>query len=169
MAFCVACASAPTRISSAIPPVSGEPHDLSGIRVVDITLGTGTPYAPHKCIYTHYTGWLTDGTMFESSRDTIPGEEPKDPVVFEQGAKRVMTGWDVGFEGMRVGGKRRLFIPYHLGYGGKGNPPAIPARADLIFDVELMAIADLLPRDAWSSSAASGTPCPAWSTVRNSR
>lgn len=168
MAFCVACASAPARIPGAIPAVSGEPRNLSGIRVVDITQGTGTPYAPHKCIYMHYTGWLSDGTRLESSRDTLPNGMPNDPVAFAQGSKRVMAGWEVGFEGMRVGGKRRLFIPYQLGYGARGNPPVIPARADLIFDVELMAVADTLPQATSPRSSASSTLCPTWASVSSS-
>ena len=92
--LCSACVSAPpARSSGVIPPVSGEPRALSGIRVIDISLGTGTPYAPRKCIYTHYTGWLgDDGVKFDSSRDTLPNGTAMEPVSFAQGAKRVMDG-----------------------------------------------------------------------------
>jgi peptidylprolyl isomerase len=164
-----ACASAPApaRTPGVIPPVNGEPRTLSGIRVIDITTGTGTPYAPRKCIFTHYTGWLSDSTKFDSSRDALPSGAPVEPVVFVQGSKRVMDGWEVGFEGMRVGGKRRLFIPWQLGYGAKGNPPVIPPRANLVFDVELMAVADTLPR-AGATRSSAGTLCPTWSMVSTS-
>ncbi|MEP7000475.1 MAG: FKBP-type peptidyl-prolyl cis-trans isomerase [bacterium] len=148
--------------------MSGEPRVMSGIRVIDIALGTGTPYAPRKCIYTHYTGWLEDGTKFDSSRDTLPNGMAVEPVSFAQGAKRVMDAWEVGFSGMRVGGKRRLLVPYQLGYGAKGNPPAIPSRAALVFDIELMAVADTLRRP--SSLRSSGGPlCPPWAGVSTSR
>ena len=70
--------------------------------------------------------------------------KPRDPISFPQGARRVIAGWDLGFEGMKVGGQRRLFIPYQLAYGEAGRPPVIPPKAELIFDVELMAVADTL-------------------------
>ncbi|MBV8674748.1 MAG: FKBP-type peptidyl-prolyl cis-trans isomerase, partial [Acidobacteriaceae bacterium] len=102
-------------------------------RYQEIKVGDGDLAQPGWIYSVHYTGWLaSDGTKFDSSLDR--GE----PIEFPQGFKRVITGWDQGFEGMRVGGKRRLFIPYQLAYGEKGRPPAIPAKADLIFDVELV-------------------------------
>ena len=87
-----------------------------------------------KVFSVHNTGWLLDGTKFDSSRD-------KKPLSFEQGKRKVIPGWDAGFEGMRVGGKRRLFIPYQLAYGEKGRGK-IPPKAELIFDVELMDVQD---------------------------
>ncbi len=133
---------------------------MGGIRVLDLTIGAGRGYAPRHCVYTHYTGWLADGTRFDSSRDPMPDGRAGEPVVFVQGAKRVMDGWETGFEAMRVGGTRRLFVPWRLAYGAKGNPPVIPPRADLVFDVELMAIADTLPHTSTSS-----TTCPAWASI----
>ena len=130
-----ACASPPVRVREAIPTVSGEVRSRSGIQYVDIASGSGAPMANGKCVYTHYTGWLTDGTRFDTSRDA-------EPVAFIQGTGKVMRGWEVGFDGMRVGARRRLLIPYQLAYGEAGNPPVIPTRASLIFDVELMAVAD---------------------------
>jgi len=130
-----ACASAPVRTHEAIPAVSGEVRSRNGIQYVDISPGSGTPMANGKCVYTHYTGWLTDSTRFDTSRDA-------EPVAFIQGNGQVMRGWEVGFDGMRVGARRRLMIPYQLAYGAAGNPPVIPARANLIFDVELMAVTD---------------------------
>jgi FKBP-type peptidyl-prolyl cis-trans isomerase len=82
----------------------------------------------------HYTGWLTDGTKFDSSRDR--GQ----PFEFPLGNGRVISGWDIGVATMQVGGKRRLVIPAEMGYGSRGAPPVIPANATLIFDVELLAI-----------------------------
>lgn len=107
------------------------------MRFQEIKVGTGDLAEPGQAYTVHYTGWLaSDGTKFDSSVDR--GK----PIEFQQGAKRVITGWDQGFEGMHVGGKRRLFIPYQLAYGEKGRPPVIPAKANLIFDVELIAQRD---------------------------
>ena len=154
-----ACASAPSPAASpqVIPPIAGTPRALGNIRVIDIIEGSGAVYAPRKCIYTHYTGWLADGTKFDASRRAGATTEP---VAFAQGRKQVIDAWDTGFDGMRVGGARRLFVPWRLGYGARGNPPVIPPRSDLVFDVELMALADTLPHR--------GGPviCPEWRNVR---
>ncbi|MEW6280707.1 MAG: FKBP-type peptidyl-prolyl cis-trans isomerase, partial [Candidatus Eremiobacterota bacterium] len=80
----------------------------------------------------HYTGWLTDGTKFDSSLDR--GE----PIQFPLGTGMVIPGWDQGLEGMKVGEVRRLYIPYTLAYGEQGSPPVIPPKADLVFEVELV-------------------------------
>ena len=89
---------------------------------------------------------------------------PRPPYAFALGLRRVIAGWDTGFEGMSVGGRRRLLIPYQLAYGEPGRPPVIPPRAELIFDVELMAVADTMPRpDATPGPAAR---CPAWTDLR---
>ncbi len=80
----------------------------------------------------------------------------------------MIAGWDLGFEGMRVGGKRRLFIPYQLGYGEAGRPPVIPPKAELIFDVELMAVADTLPHETMQLPRGTPAPppqCARWSDV----
>jgi peptidylprolyl isomerase len=155
------------RLPTNIPPLSGEPHVAFVEREIDITRGIGALAEPRKCFYVHYTGWLTNGKQFDSSHDTTAQGVPRTPLAFPQGARRVITGWDAGFEGMRVGGKRRLFIPYQLAYGEAGRPPLIPPKAELIFDVELMAVADTLPR---SEAAPRGQPapppqCPSWQHV----
>jgi len=116
-----------------IPAVTAPVKTQYVMRYQDITTGTSDLAQPGWIYSVHYTGWLaSDGTKFDSSLDR--GQ----PIEFPQGFKRVITGWDQGFEGMHVGGKRRLFIPYQLSYGEKGRPPVIPPKADLIFDVELV-------------------------------
>ncbi|MBS1798506.1 MAG: FKBP-type peptidyl-prolyl cis-trans isomerase [Acidobacteria bacterium] len=133
-----------------VPKVAGTPQNLYALRYIDTEVGAG-PLAESRKFYTvHYTGWLTDGTKFDSSHDHPGGE----PIVFPYGARRVIPGWDTGFEGMHVGGKRRLFIPYQLAYGESGRPPVIPAKADLIFDIELVAQSDTPPQSKPAPAAA---------------
>jgi peptidylprolyl isomerase len=137
--------------------------------VLDLVPGAGAPAAPRQCYFVHYTGWLTNGRKFDSSRDTMPNGRPREPIAFAQGARMVITGWDAGFEGMRVGARRRLFIPYQLAYGELGRPPVIPPKSELIFDVELMAVADTLARtdSAPPRSRADFSPrCPTWAQTR---
>ncbi len=123
-----------------VPKVEGTPKPLYSLRYIDTVIGTGPLSAPRKYYTVHYTGWLTDGTKFDSSVDRGT------PITFPYGARQVIPGWDTGFEGMHVGGKRRLFIPYQLAYGESGRPPVIPAKADLIFDIELVDISDTPPQ-----------------------
>jgi peptidylprolyl isomerase len=105
---------------------------------VDTKVGTGPLAQPHKWFTVHYTGYLLDGTKFDSSVDR--GQ----PISFPYGAHRVIEGWDTGFEGMHIGGKRRLYVPYQLGYGENGHQQ-IPAKAELVFDVELISQSDAQP------------------------
>ncbi|ADV82966.1 FKBP-type peptidyl-prolyl cis-trans isomerase [Terriglobus saanensis] len=121
-----------------MPAVTGVPQTAYALKYVEITIGTGELALPHKYYTVHYTGWTTDGKKFDSSHDHPGGE----PFVFAAGAKRVITGWDTGFEGMHVGGKRRLLVPYQLAYGEFGHPPVIPAKAQLIFDIEFLGQSD---------------------------
>lgn len=104
----------------------------SGLRYIDEKVGEGTVQAGQR-VSVHYTGWLTDGAKFDSSRDR--GQ----PFVFPLGAGAVIRGWDEGVATMKIGGKRRLIIPPNLGYGAQGARGAIPPNATLIFDVELLA------------------------------
>ena len=134
-----ACARRPAALPAPIPPVAGPVVTQYVMRYVDVAAGTGAPAAPGKVYVVHYTGWLTDGTKFDSSRDRDT------PIRFEQGKRRVIPGWDAGFEGMRVGGRRRLLIPYQLAYGELGRPPRIPPRAALVFDVELLGVEEPPP------------------------
>jgi peptidylprolyl isomerase len=117
-----------------------EPISFS-LAYVDTKAGTGAPATAHKFLTVNYTGYLTDGTKFDSSFN-----RPNEPFVIQLGEHGVIPGWDTGFDGMRVGGKRRLFIPYQLAYGGNGKPPTIPAKAELIFDIELVSQSDTDPR-----------------------
>ncbi len=151
-----------------IPRVEGDPSVMLALRKIDIAPGTGALAEPRKCLYAHYTGWLTDGKKFDSSRDTAQNGQPRTPISFPQGARRVIAGWDLGFEGMRVGAKRRLFIPFQLAYGEAGRPPVIPPKAELIFDVELMAVADTLPRAEPTPRGQTAPPpqCAAWEAIK---
>jgi FKBP-type peptidyl-prolyl cis-trans isomerase FkpA len=106
----------------------------NGMEFIDIQVGTGDEAQPGKMVTVHYTGWLTDGKKFDSSRDR------RDPFQFALGRGQVIKGWDEGVKGMRVGGQRRLIIPPSLGYGQRGAPGAIPPNATLIFDVELLKV-----------------------------
>lgn len=125
--------------ASNIPRVVGLPKTLYALKFVDISIGTGPLAATHKWYTVHYTGWFPDGTKFDSSVDRGT------PITFPYGAHQVIYGWDTGFEGMHIGGKRRLFVPYQLAYGELGNPPRMPAKANLIFDVELIGQSDTPP------------------------
>jgi peptidylprolyl isomerase len=154
-------------LPASIPPASGEPRTAFALRQIDIAPGTGALAEPRKCFYAHYTGWLLDGKKFDSSRDTAASGKPRTPISFPQGAHRVIAGWDVGFEGMRVGARRRLFIPYQLAYGEAGRPPVIPPKSELVFDVELMAVADTLSRAEPTPRGQTPSPprCPTWAAV----
>ena len=113
--------------------VSGKPDSTaSGLQYWDIKKGAGKLAATGKTVSVHYTGWLTDGKEFDSSRDV--GE----PIQFQLGTGQVIKGWDEGIAGMKVGGKRQLRIPPALGYGQRGFGSSIPPNSTLIFDVELM-------------------------------
>lgn len=121
------------------PKVVGVPHTMYSLKYIDTKIGTGPLAEPRKYYTVNYTGYFPDGTKFDSSVDR------KEPFTFPYGAHRVIIGWDTGFEGMHVGGKRRLFVPYQLAYGPLGNPPRMPAKANLIFDVELISFSDTPP------------------------
>lgn len=128
--------------TSTMPKIVGIPKTLYALKYVDIRIGKGEIPGPMKFYTVTYTGWFPDGKKFDSSFDH------EGSFTFPYGGHRVITGWDTGFEGMRVGGKRRLFVPYQLAYGITGRPPQMPAKANLIFDVELLSFSDKPPAPA---------------------
>lgn len=112
--------------------MEGAETTSSGLKYIDEVVGGGASPAPGKRVRVHYTGTLTDGTKFDSSVDRGT------PFDFTIGVGQVISGWDEGVMSMKVGGKRRLFIPSALGYGSRGAGGVIPPNADLVFDVELL-------------------------------
>ncbi len=106
----------------------------SGLKYDDTVIGDGATAVKGQTVSVHYTGWLTDGEKFDSSKDR------NDPFQFPLGAGRVIRGWDEGVQGMKIGGTRRLTIPPQLGYGAAGAGGVIPPNATLVFEVELLAI-----------------------------
>jgi len=123
--------------SASAPATSGATEGqertlAGGLKVTDIKVGSGPMAESGSQVAVHYTGWLTDGTKFDSSLDR--GQ----PISFAIGSGQVIRGWDEGLKGMRVGGKRKLTIPSSMAYGAEGRPPVIPPDATLVFEVELM-------------------------------
>ena len=106
----------------------------SGLMIEEIVEGTGEIAAAGQTVSVHYTGWLTDGSKFDSSKDR------NDPFDFPLGGRQVIAGWDEGVQGMKVGGTRKLTIPPNLGYGARGAGGVIPPNATLVFEVELLEI-----------------------------
>jgi peptidylprolyl isomerase len=164
----VAHMAAAETLPSGIPPVKGAEKTLFTLRYQEIKIGAGAEAEPYKLYTVQYTGWLAaDGHKFDSSydhprppvldkdgkpvmgADGKPEQGPAEPIRFPQGFGRVIAGFDQGFTGMRIGGERRLFIPWELAYGAMGRPgpdadhPGIPPKADLIFDIELVGVTDM--------------------------
>ncbi len=120
--------------SSPATPVGQSAETASQLKYETLEEGDGPEAEPGQTVQVHYTGTLTDGTKFDSSRDR--GK----PFSFPLGRGQVIRGWDEGVAGMKVGERRKLTIPPELGYGANGSPPDIPPDATLIFDVELIEI-----------------------------
>ena len=117
------------------PTQEAKVHTLpSGLVYEDLVVGEGQVAEAGQTATVHYTGWLTDGTKFDSSLDR------GDPFQFALGAGQVIRGWDEGVQGMRIGGKRKLTIPSDLGYGSRGAGGVIPPNATLVFEVELLGL-----------------------------
>lgn len=106
----------------------------SGLKYEDLEEGEGAEARSGQRVTVHYTGWLTDGSKFDSSLDR------NQPFAFQLGKGQVIRGWDEGVEGMKVGGRRRLVIPPQLGYGARGAGGVIPPNATLVFEVELLEV-----------------------------
>ena len=114
--------------------LSGFNTTPSGLKIKEVEGGFGSVAKAGNQVSVHYTGWLEDGTKFDSSKDR------NQPFRFPLGAGHVIRGWDEGVAGMKVGGKRRLTIPSELGYGARGAGGVIPPNATLMFEVELLGV-----------------------------
>jgi FKBP-type peptidyl-prolyl cis-trans isomerase FkpA len=106
----------------------------SGLQIEEIKVGDGAIATTGQFVSVHYTGWLTNGSKFDSSKDR------DEPFEFPLGQRNVIAGWDEGVQGMQVGGVRKLTIPPQLGYGARGAGGVIPPNATLVFEVELLDI-----------------------------
>ncbi len=133
----VSASPTPGSVDTGPPPVAGEPaFSESGLGIIDIEAGSGETPEAGQTLAVHYTGWLSDGTKFDSSLD---GGTPFELAL---GEGQVIPGWDEGLATMKVGGKRRLIIPPELAYGEQGRP-GIPPNAELTFDIELLEIKEV--------------------------
>jgi len=129
------------KMPASVPQVSGSVVENVTMHYIEVSAGSGAVAAPAKQYTVHYTGWLYDpkasdkhGQKFDSSKDH--GE----PFSFKLGARQVISGWDQGVAGMKVGGTRTLVIPSDLAYGSRGAGGTIPPNATLVFDVELLGV-----------------------------
>jgi len=127
---------------TALQDTLGLSSESFSLLYVDTKMGTGELAQPKKWYSIRYTGYMEDGSVFDSNAD----KPDQPPFSFPYGGHQVISGWDTGFAGMRVGGKRRLFIPYQLAYGANGRPPKIPPKAMLIFDLEFVGQSDTQPQ-----------------------
>lgn len=107
---------------------------MSGLEIEDQIVGDGEEAVAGQTVEVHYTGWLTDGTKFDSSHDR------EQTFSFKLGGGQVIAGWDQGVAGMKIGGARKLTIPPELGYGERGAGGVIPPGATLVFKVELIGL-----------------------------
>ena len=106
----------------------------SGLVYEEVVVGEGAEACAGQMVTVHYTGWLIDGSKFDSSKDR------NDPFQFALGRGQVIGGWDEGVQGMKIGGTRKLTIPPALGYGARGAGGVIPPNATLVFEVELLGL-----------------------------
>ena len=112
---------------------NGDEQSVTELTIEEMKVGDGDEAVAGSTVGVHYTGWLTDGTKFDSSLDRGV------PFFFQIGGGQVIAGWEQGVAGMRIGGKRKLTIPPALGYGRRGTGP-IPGNATLVFEIDLLKI-----------------------------
>ncbi len=140
----------------ALPLTLGSAAHAEDLKITDLVKGTGEEANVGETVVVHYTGWLMDGTKFDSSLDR------NQPFSFTLGERRVIPGWEQGVEGMKVGGKRELIIPPELGYGRRGAGGVIPPNATLKFEVELLEVKGKkfseLDNEALKAKIAAGVP-----------
>jgi FKBP-type peptidyl-prolyl cis-trans isomerase FkpA len=137
LAACVALAAC----SRPAPPPAAPADQVASLQVTDLVEGTGAPAASGMRVTVHYTGWLYDSAAPEQKGIEFDSSRSKNrPFTFNLGAGQVITGWDQGVTGMKVGGQRRLVIPADLAYGSSGAGGVIPPAASLVFEVELLAV-----------------------------
>jgi FKBP-type peptidyl-prolyl cis-trans isomerase FkpA len=116
------------------------PSGPTALQVTDTTIGTGTVAAAGNLVTVHYSGWLYDAAAANFRGALFDSSVGKSPFQFKLGAGQVISGWDQGVAGMRVGGTRTLIIPSSMGYGATGVPGVIPPNATLVFNVEVLAV-----------------------------
>jgi peptidylprolyl isomerase len=126
--------NAPTALPTSLPEFDNATTTDSGLKYIDEVVGTGETPKTNQDVTVHYTGTLTNGVKFDSSRDR--GE----PYTFKLGVVPMIKGWDEAIRSMKVGGRRKLLVPPALGYGARGNGPSIPPNATLVFDIELLGV-----------------------------
>ena len=131
-------AAQPSRDSKEAAPATSKDSEgkAAGLVINDLVVGEGALAKSGDRVTVHYTGWLLDGTKFDSSKDR------SQPFSFSLGAGNVIPGWEQGVAGMKVGGKRKLTIPPELGYGARGAGGVIPPNATLTFEVELLKVGE---------------------------
>ena len=127
---------APTPGIPPLPSVIQWHATPSGMQYADVAIGRGPNPREGQVVVVHFTGWLDDGTQFDST------QARKKPFGFPVGSGQVIKGWDEGVRTMQVGGKRRLVVPPQLAYGAKGVPGLVPPNSRLTFDIELLRIID---------------------------
>lgn len=137
-ALLVNCSKKVDEPTNSFQPTQGTPlpPGPSTLQIEDVKVGSGEEAKSGDKVKVEYTGTLMNGVKFDSSKD----HEPAEPFEFTLGQGQVIKGWDQGVAGMKVGGQRKLTIPSDLAYGDKGQPPTIPPKAGLKFDVELVSI-----------------------------
>jgi len=109
--------------------------------IQDTKVGEGRESEKGLSISVHYTGWILDASKSDKKGDKFDSSlDRKQPFIFVLGVGQVIKGWDQGFDGMKIGGKRTILIPSEMGYGSRGAGNAIPPNADLIFEIELLEI-----------------------------